>query len=126
MFIFYFLLMVVVLGVLIFVHEFGHFITARLCGVAVKEFAIGMGPTIFSWKSKKYDTKRRRIILPIRLLFYIYLPKLLCQRTSNQFVSSNFCIIHKCHYVIASSTSTIEVIYHLIACTSIGCINVHW
>ena len=55
--IFYALIMVLVFGVLIFIHEFGHFFTARRCGVAVKEFAIGMGPKIFSWKSKKYDTQ---------------------------------------------------------------------
>ncbi len=61
----YFILMVLVFGVLIFIHELGHFITARLCGVAVKEFAVGMGPTIFSWKSKKYDTKYGLRLLPI-------------------------------------------------------------
>ena len=32
---------------LIFVHEFGHFITAKLSGVQVNEFAIFMGPAIF-------------------------------------------------------------------------------
>jgi regulator of sigma E protease len=54
-----------VFGVLIFIHEFGHFITARLCGVGVKEFAIGMGPKLFSWKSKKYDTVYGLRALPI-------------------------------------------------------------
>ena len=54
--VFYALVMVLVFGALIFIHEFGHFFTARRCGVAVKEFAIGMGPTLVSWKSKKYDT----------------------------------------------------------------------
>lgn len=38
---------VVIFLVLVLVHEFGHFITAKLCGVTVNEFAIGMGPTIF-------------------------------------------------------------------------------
>ena len=38
---------------LIFIHEFGHYITARLCGVTVREFALGMGPQIFSRVSKK-------------------------------------------------------------------------
>ncbi len=61
----YILLMLLVFGVMIFIHEFGHFITARMCGVAVKEFAIGMGPTLFSWKSKKYDTKYGLRLLPI-------------------------------------------------------------
>ena len=62
---FYILIMVLVFGILIFIHEFGHFITARLCGVAVKEFAVGMGPTLFSWKSKKYDTTYGLRLLPI-------------------------------------------------------------
>jgi len=54
-----------VFGVLIFIHEFGHFITARWCGVGIKEFAIGMGPKLFSWKSKKYDTVYGIRALPI-------------------------------------------------------------
>lgn len=64
-YILYVLLMLLVFGVMIFIHEFGHFITARLCGVAVKEFAVGMGPKLFSWKSKKYDTKYGLRLLPI-------------------------------------------------------------
>ncbi|MBE6545970.1 MAG: site-2 protease family protein [Ruminococcaceae bacterium] len=59
------LLIILVFGVLIFIHEFGHFITARLCGVSVKEFAVGMGPTVFSWHSKKYGTKYGLRLLPI-------------------------------------------------------------
>lgn len=63
--IFYAVIMVLVFGVLIFIHEFGHFFTARRCGIAVKEFAVGMGPTLFSWKSKKYDTKYALRAFPI-------------------------------------------------------------
>ena len=62
---FYVLIMVLVFGVLIFIHELGHFMTARACGVHVKEFAIGMGPTIFSWNSKKHGTKYGLRLLPI-------------------------------------------------------------
>ena len=39
---------VFLLGFLIFIHEGGHFIVAKLCGVKVKEFSIGFGPKIFS------------------------------------------------------------------------------
>ncbi len=39
-------------GLLVLVHEFGHFIVARLNGVKVEEFAIGMGPSLFSHKGK--------------------------------------------------------------------------
>jgi len=63
--IFYAVIMILVFGVLIFIHEFGHFFTARRCGVAIKEFAVGMGPTLFSWKSKKYETKYALRLLPI-------------------------------------------------------------
>ncbi len=38
--------------VLVLVHEFGHFITAKLCGVTVHEFAIGMGPAILKKEYK--------------------------------------------------------------------------
>lgn len=61
----YVLMMLVMFGLLIFIHEFGHFITARRCGVGVREFAIGMGPKLFSWKSKKYDTQYGLRLLPI-------------------------------------------------------------
>ncbi len=61
----YFILIILVFGVLIFIHELGHFLAARACGVAVKEFAVGMGPTIFSWESKKYGTKYGLRLLPI-------------------------------------------------------------
>ena len=61
----YALLMIVVLGVLIFIHELGHFITARRFGVTVNEFALGMGPTLFSKKSKKHGTKYSLRLFPI-------------------------------------------------------------
>lgn len=41
------------LGFLIAIHEFGHFITAKLSGVRVNEFAIGMGPKLFSRQGKE-------------------------------------------------------------------------
>lgn len=48
---FYILVSVIVLGILVTIHEFGHFIIAKLSGTKVNEFAIGFGPKIFS---KKY------------------------------------------------------------------------
>ncbi len=39
-----------VFGLLVLVHEFGHFITAKLTGMRVDEFAIGFGPKLFSMK----------------------------------------------------------------------------
>ncbi len=54
---------VFVFGLIIFVHEFGHFIAARIGGIKVNEFAIGMGPTIIKWKRK--DTKYSIRLFPI-------------------------------------------------------------
>ena len=42
------LLAILVFGVIVVVHEGGHFFAARLCGVKVNEFALGFGPVIFS------------------------------------------------------------------------------
>ncbi|MBP3647149.1 MAG: site-2 protease family protein [Clostridia bacterium] len=52
----YVLLALVLLGVLITVHEYGHFLSSRLCGIPVKEFSIGFGPKLLQWKSKKHET----------------------------------------------------------------------
>ena len=63
--IFYVLIAILVFGLLIFIHELGHFAVARKCGVDIKEFAIGMGPQILAWKSKKYETQYSLRLLPI-------------------------------------------------------------
>ena len=55
--IFYILAAILLLGIMVTVHEFGHFMAARLTGIPVKEFAIGFGPKICSWNSKKHETK---------------------------------------------------------------------
>ena len=49
----YVLLAVLAFGVLIFVHELGHFIAARVCRVKIFEFSIGMGPKLVWYESKK-------------------------------------------------------------------------
>ena len=41
---------IILFSVLIFVHELGHFVAAKLSGVQVNEFAMFMGPAIFKWK----------------------------------------------------------------------------
>ena len=46
------LLVIVVLGLLVFVHELGHFLAARLVGATVFEFALGFGPRILSKEYK--------------------------------------------------------------------------
>ena len=46
----YFLSFIVVLGILIFVHEFGHFIVARKLGVGVTKFSFGFGPKLAGFR----------------------------------------------------------------------------
>jgi regulator of sigma E protease len=45
----------IVLAVLIFVHELGHFLFAKMFGIRVDAFKIGFGPKIFAWTPKKKD-----------------------------------------------------------------------
>ncbi len=57
------LLAIIVFGILIFIHELGHFIAAKSVGVRVNEFALGMGPVLF--KIKKGETQYAIRLLPI-------------------------------------------------------------
>ena len=45
----------VVLGIMVLVHEFGHFAMAKLCGVRVEAFALGFGPRLFGMKHNGTD-----------------------------------------------------------------------
>lgn len=62
-----FILLILILGVLVFVHELGHFVFAKLYKVHVYEFSIGMGPKIFSFrrKDKNDETLYSLRLLPI-------------------------------------------------------------
>jgi regulator of sigma E protease len=52
----------IVLGIMIFVHEWGHFAAAKLCGVRVDVFSLGFGPRLFG--VKRGDTDYRLSALP--------------------------------------------------------------
>ncbi len=54
---------ILIFGVIIAFHEFGHFVVAKINHVGVTEFAIGMGPAIFSFQKK--ETKYSIRLLPI-------------------------------------------------------------
>ena len=56
---------VVVLGGIILFHEFGHYLLARLNGVAVVEFSVGFGPRILSWVSRKTGIRYSLKLLPL-------------------------------------------------------------
>ena len=46
---------VVVIGILILIHELGHFLVARWTGVGVERFSIGFGPVLLRWKGKETE-----------------------------------------------------------------------
>jgi len=51
------------IGLVIFVHESGHFIAARLCRVRVDVFSLGFGPRIFGWKRR--GTQYQLALVPL-------------------------------------------------------------
>ena len=48
---------IVLVGVMVVVHEFGHFLLAKLCGVRVEAFSVGFGPRLFGIKYGETDYK---------------------------------------------------------------------
>lgn len=64
-FLLYFLLTVLGLGILIFVHELGHYLTARACHVTIHEFSLGMGKRLCGFKSQKTGIEYSLRLLPI-------------------------------------------------------------
>ena len=61
----YILIAILLFGLLIFVHELGHYLTARIFKVAINEFSIGMGPKLISKKSEKTGIVYSLRALPI-------------------------------------------------------------
>ncbi len=61
----YIFIAILMFGSLIFIHELGHFLTARLFHVTIYEFAIGMGPKLISKKSEKSGTAYSLRLFPI-------------------------------------------------------------
>ena len=55
------ILFILLLSVIIIIHEFGHFIAAKLFNVYVQEFSIGMGPKLFSRKGKETEYSLRAL-----------------------------------------------------------------
>jgi regulator of sigma E protease len=54
---------VILIGLMVIVHEFGHFAVAKLCGVRVEAFALGFGPRLFGFKYG--DTEYKVCLLPL-------------------------------------------------------------
>ncbi|MBC7660385.1 MAG: site-2 protease family protein [Chitinophagaceae bacterium] len=54
---------VLLLGILVFVHESGHFLVGKLCGIPVEIYSIGFGPVIFGFQHK--ETHYRLSVIPL-------------------------------------------------------------
>ena len=61
----YVLIAILLLGILVVAHEFGHFMAARLTGIEVLEFAVGFGPKLLSRTSRKTGTKFSLRAIPL-------------------------------------------------------------
>lgn len=55
---------IIIISLIVFIHEFGHFLVARLCGVKVDEFSLGFGKKLFAFKDKK-GTQWKFCLLPL-------------------------------------------------------------
>lgn len=53
-----------ILSIIVFIHEFGHYLVARLCGVRIVEFSIGFGKELFGWNDK-HGTRWKISLLPL-------------------------------------------------------------
>ncbi len=60
----YFLPFVVIISVIVFIHEFGHYWVARRCGVKVEAFSIGFGREVFGWTNKA-GTRWKIALVPL-------------------------------------------------------------
>ena len=57
--------MILILGIIVFIHEFGHFLFAKRAGIYVYEFSLGMGPRIFKFNRKNDETDYCFRLFPI-------------------------------------------------------------
>lgn len=55
---------IIVLSILVFVHEFGHYSVARMCGVRIDSFSIGFGPELFGWNDRN-GTRWKFSLIPL-------------------------------------------------------------
>lgn len=56
---------ILILGLIVLIHEFGHYFFAKRAGIYVYEFSIGMGPRIFKWTRKNDETEYSIRLIPI-------------------------------------------------------------
>lgn len=56
---------ILILGIIVLIHEFGHYFFAKRSGIYVYEFSIGMGPRLFKWTRKGDETEYSIRLIPI-------------------------------------------------------------
>lgn len=61
----YIVIVILILSLFVITHELGHFMAARSCGVAVKEFSVGMGPLVFQKTGKKNGVQFSLRLFPL-------------------------------------------------------------
>src|SRR5579862_3608695 len=54
----------IILSVIVFVHEFGHYLIAKLCGVKIEAFSVGFGKELLGWNDRS-GTRWRISLLPL-------------------------------------------------------------
>ncbi|MBR2712922.1 MAG: RIP metalloprotease RseP [Bacilli bacterium] len=59
------ILFLLILGLIVFIHEFGHFIFAKKAGIHVYEFSLGFGPKLFSFHRKNDETEYMIKLIPL-------------------------------------------------------------
>ena len=59
----YILIAILMLGFIVMMHEFGHYIVGRICGIGIVEFSVGMGPKLFGFRRKGIQYSLRLIPL---------------------------------------------------------------
>lgn len=104
------------LGLLVFIHEGGHFIVAKLCKVKVNEFAIGFGKTI--WKKQGKETVYELKLIPLGGFVRMEGEE---ERSDDSFSFSNASIPKRIAIVVAGGT--VNIIFGLLVyfCLAIFC-----
>jgi len=113
------LLVVLFFGGSIFVHELGHFLAARWCGLHVERFSIGFGPAIFSWRGKD-GVEYRLSWLPLG--GYVALPQLAAMDAIEGKSSVDVAKLPPASYSARMLTLVAGATFNLLFALALGCI----
>ena len=79
---------IVALSIIVFIHEFGHYIVGRWCGIDAEVFSIGFGPVLLSRKDK-HGTMWQIALLPLGGFVKFSREETNCQATNENFSNLN-------------------------------------